>query len=116
MWCAHYVAAAMYRPTRHDAITAYQCNPAGDCVDPFPPINGDVSDYATTREGDSITFWCNDGFRPSGIMYSTCIETLWVPPPHELDCMFITGISLIKEPLYDQSSISQYHNHVTMCL
>ena len=66
---------------------------AVNCQDPMPPSDGDVGVYPHTREGATVAFWCNDGFRPSANMTSTCtITSDWIPPPDELICTFVEGI------------------------
>ena len=70
----------------------YYTHTVVNCGVPIPPTNGSLGNYNHTREGSTLTFYCNDGFRPSAIMTSTCTNTtLWIPPPHQLECVFVVG-------------------------
>ena len=63
-----------------------------NCGDPIPPTNGSLGSYVHTREGATVTYWCNDGFRPSAIFPSTCNSTArWTPDPEQHNCTFIRG-------------------------
>ncbi len=46
--------------------------------------------YNQTREGASVSYQCNDGFRPSPMMSAICARTAqWVPPITL--CTLVTG-------------------------
>ena len=63
-----------------------------NCNVPSPPTNGYLGNYSHTREGATVTFQCNSGYRPSAVFVSTCPETaMWKPAPEELNCIFVTG-------------------------
>ena len=66
-----------------------------NCYDPDAPNNGSVIDnYDHTREGATVTYLCDDGFRPSQQMTSNCTSSgNWVPLPQEHMCTFVTGKS-----------------------
>ena len=67
-----------------------------NCGMPIPPSNGSVGQYLHTREGATVTFWCNDGFRPSAIVTSICNSTgRWTPDPEQHSCIFVQGIACI---------------------
>lgn len=71
-------------------LTNYFC--AVNCGIPMPPMNGLVGGYLHTREEANVTFWCDDGYRPSDIVTSTCTDTgFWIPAPHRHNCTFVTG-------------------------
>ena len=45
-----------------------------------------------TRSGATVAFWCNEGFRPSQVMNSTCTNvTDWIPQPQLHICTLVTG-------------------------
>ena len=61
-----------------------------NCGDPVSLIEGLVGNYTHTREGATAIFQCDEGFRPSAPMVSTCTTTGdWVP--EILLCTLITG-------------------------
>lgn len=63
-----------------------------NCGVPVPPMNGRIVLCLHTREGAEVTFQCDNGFRPSNIMNSTCANTgFWIPAPHRLNCTLVTG-------------------------
>ena len=63
-----------------------------NCDNPVPPNDGYLGDYSHTREGATVTFQCNNGYRPSAVMISICTSTaLWIPAPEILNCTLITG-------------------------
>ena len=63
-----------------------------NCGNPVPPNDGYLGDYSHTREGATVTFQCNNGYRPSAVMISICTSTaLWIPAPEILNCTLITG-------------------------
>ena len=63
-----------------------------NCGDPVTPTNGSLGSYVHTREGATVTYMCNDGFRPSAIFSSTCVSTArWTPDPEQHNCTFIQG-------------------------
>ena len=62
----------------------------------MPPTNGYLGDYSHTREGATVTYQCNDGYRPSAVFVSTCTDAaLWIPAPDQHNCTFVTGITII---------------------
>ena len=66
-----------------------------NCGDPEPPVNGSVDTPPHTREGASVMYRCNDGFRPSADFPSTCTNTaMWYPPPQDHNCTYVEGIQL----------------------
>lgn len=63
-----------------------------NCGRPSSPNHGTVGNYAHTREDATVTFQCDDGFRPSIVMTSICRDTAkWMPPPEELNCTLVIG-------------------------
>ena len=63
-----------------------------DCGVPVPPNNGSLGSYTNTREGTSVTFRCNEGFRPSVPMIATCMRNaMWYPAPDGHDCILVIG-------------------------
>ena len=63
-----------------------------NCGVPEAPVNGTVDIPAHTREGGSVGYRCNDGFRPSATFTSTCESSaLWTPPPQNHNCTFVEG-------------------------
>lgn len=74
------------------------------CGVPIPPMNGMVMNYSLPIEGANITFRCNDGFRPSVVVTSTCIDTTeWIPSPNEYNCTSVTG-----KQMYSYKSVSTF--------
>ena len=66
-----------------------------NCNTPVAPVNGSLRTYLHTREGATVTYQCNDGFRPSRVFTSVCTNTTeWIPPPHLHICSFVTGEAL----------------------
>ena len=64
-----------------------------NCGVPMPPTNGSLGNYAHTREGATVTYKCDDGFRPSAIHNSTCsITGYWTPDPELHNCTFVQGM------------------------
>ncbi len=53
-----------------------------------PPRNGTISDHSVPALlGAQVTFQCNDGLLPEGIMTATCIATEeWDKNPGEIFC------------------------------
>ena len=65
---------------------------AVNCLNPSTPGNGSLGNYTHTREGATVTYQCNDGFRPSQQMTSYCLRTgNWTPPPELHVCTLVTG-------------------------
>ena len=65
-----------------------------NCGVPDPPVNGTVDTPDHTREGSSVDYRCDDGFRPSANFTSICDNTtLWIPPPQSHICTFIVGMT-----------------------
>ncbi len=63
-----------------------------NCGIPMSPINGSVDSPDHTREGASVNYRCDDGFRPSVNFTSTCENTTrWTPDPKDHNCTFVTG-------------------------
>ena len=45
------------------------------------------------REGGTVTYQCNDGYRPSLSFISTCTEdAMWMPDPEEHNCTLVVGM------------------------
>ena len=66
---------------------------AVNCGDPMKPINGSLGPYDHAREGATVTYQCDQGFRPSLLMTSTCTSTAhWMPPPEMHMCTLVTGL------------------------
>ena len=58
----------------------------------MPPDNGFVSNYSHTREGATVTYTCDAGFRPSMEFNSTCSSTgYWTPDPEFHNCTLVQG-------------------------
>ena len=56
------------------------------------PVNGMVDMLNYSREGATVRYKCNDGFRPSNARLSTCESTaMWTPDPMNHECTFIEG-------------------------
>ncbi len=61
-----------------------------DCGIPIPPLNGKVNDLNSTKGGTIITYQCDEGFIPSDVQQSSCINPgVWVPIPQEITCVLI---------------------------
>ena len=66
-----------------------------NCGVPGTPTNGSVNDHPHTRVGISITYQCNEGFRPSAVFTSVCDSSAqWIPDPATLICEFVIGMFL----------------------
>ena len=64
-----------------------------DCGPPFPPINGNVGHYSSTKERTNVTFQCYEGHVPSIMRIATCNNFgMWSPAPQEHSCTLIEGI------------------------
>ncbi len=60
-----------------------------NCGDPMLPADA-MGTYNHTREGATVIYRCNDGFRPSLVMTATCTNaTQWMPPI--VNCTLVTG-------------------------
>ena len=60
-----------------------------NCGVPMSPTDGSVGNYEHTREGATAVYQCNDGFRPSDPVVSTCTNTAeWKP---FFNCTLVTG-------------------------
>ena len=60
----------------------------------MPPVNGTVDTPDHTREGASVDYRCDKGFRPSTNFSSICESTgYWTPPPQGHNCTFVTGLA-----------------------
>ncbi len=53
-------------------------------------MNGSVLDYSHAREGANVSYQCDEGYTPSGIIMATCTNTSkWIPAQ---ECtLFIPG-------------------------
>ena len=57
-----------------------------------PPINGSIDPHNHTREGISVNYRCDDGFRPLANFTTVCESTqLWTPLPRNHNCTFVSG-------------------------
>ena len=61
------------------------------CGVPQPPVNGSVGGQSPLLPvGSEITYRCDDGLFPTGVMTSTCTDVggrrEWVPDPAQLMC------------------------------
>ena len=55
-------------------------------------MNGDILNYTSQEVGATVTYICDDGFRPSQVLMSICANTsLWTPPPDAQNCTFVVG-------------------------
>ena len=64
-----------------------------DCGIPIPPINGSIISYNGTKVGNSVTFKCDEGYRPSAVISGTCrLDSMWDPIPERHNCTFIYGL------------------------
>ena len=63
-----------------------------NCPIPRTPTNGSLGFFPHTREGSTVTYQCDDGFRPSGVFVSVCDNTaVWIPDPGNHVCTFVLG-------------------------
>ncbi len=63
--------------------------PPMNCTAPLhPPRNGAISDHSVPGiPGTQVTFQCDDGLFPEGIMTATCLATgEWDKNPGEIVC------------------------------
>ena len=66
------------------------------CSVPQSPVNGNVNGHPTLHPllyldvGSEVTYHCDDGLFPTGVMTSTCTDVggrgEWVPDPAQLMC------------------------------
>ena len=57
------------------------------CGEPRPPENGVIVAMSGRGEGDTLTFQCNSGFTPDGVMSSVCTSNgTWSPDPGTVQC------------------------------
>ena len=61
------------------------------CDVPQPPVNGSISGQSSLLPvGSEVTYHCDDGLFPTGVMTSTCTDVggrgEWVPDPAQLMC------------------------------
>ena len=82
-------------------ILSHQIPPV-NCETPEQPVNGSVSieGQAPHPLGSEVTYHCDDGLFPTGVMTSTCTDVgelrgQWVPDPAQLICSAIPGIGQI---------------------
>ena len=67
-------------------------NPPVNCGTPELPVNGSVSLDGQSFHplGSEVTYRCDDGLFPTGVMTSTCTDVgergEWVPDPSQLMC------------------------------
>ena len=63
-----------------------------NCGVPMSPMNGSLGIYLHTREGATVAYYCDHGFRPSAILISICNSTArWTPNPEQYNCTFVEG-------------------------
>ena len=63
-----------------------------NCGDPNTPIDGYIGYYLHTREGSTVEYGCNDGFRPSANRLSICsTSSMWIPLPEQHVCTLVVG-------------------------
>ena len=63
-----------------------------NCGVPGAPPNGSLGSYPHTREGASVTYQCDIGFRPSTVFTSVCgSNTTWILNPSDHVCTFVEG-------------------------
>ena len=63
-----------------------------DCGIPRPPMNGNMVYYSGTRVGNTVTYACNNGYRPSSEMTGTCtMDSMWDPTPERHHCSLVTS-------------------------
>ena len=63
-----------------------------DCGIPTPPVNGSIVDFSGAKLGNTVIFKCNEGFRPSAEVNSTCgSDARWHPAPNRYNCTLIEG-------------------------
>ena len=66
----------------------------------MPPTDGSLGSYPHTREGASVTYQCDDGYRPSAIFTSICESTArWTPAPEDHVCTFVIGMIQLIDAL-----------------
>ena len=60
------------------------------CSVPQSPVNGSVDGWSSLHVGTEVTYRCNDGLFPTGVITSTCTNVggrgEWVPDPAHLMC------------------------------
>lgn len=63
-----------------------------NCGVPDPPINGALMSYSHTRVGGTVTYRCDESFRPSDSRSSVCNYLgLWIPRPYDHNCTSVIG-------------------------
>ncbi len=78
------------------AITALYIEPPVTCPVPEAPSNGSVNtnDQSYT-EGSQVTYQCNDGLFPTGVLIATCTSDgqnkVWEPDPSAVVCRTSPG-------------------------
>ena len=66
-----------------------------NCSAPSPLAHGSIDPYTSTVEGAKVTFQCDEGFSPSGLMTAVCqADGNWEPDPATIVCT-TSGIILI---------------------
>ena len=64
-----------------------------NCGVPGAPVNGSLGSYPHTREGASVTYQCDVGFRPSIVFTAVCgSNKVWMLNPADHVCTFVDGI------------------------
>ena len=67
-----------------------------NCGVPISPMDGYLGNLSHTREGATVTYQCNVGYRPSTVRLSQCTDiTAWVPAPEDHNCTLVIGIVMI---------------------
>ncbi len=65
----------------------------------MPPTDGRINSFSHTREGATVTYQCNNRYRPSSVFSSTCTSIAsWIPAPEEHNCTNIIGIDQFVMP------------------
>ena len=78
----------------------------------MPPDNGYITNYASSKIGNTINFQCDDDYIPSILMSSTCtFGGFWVPPPEDHNCTFVVGklgISFVhdNDPVFPEGTVN----------
>ena len=63
-----------------------------NCGVPEAPTDGTVDMPDHTREGSSVDYRCDDGFRPAADFTSICESTArWTLQPQDHNCTFVRG-------------------------
>ena len=58
-----------------------------NCSAPPPPADGSIDSYTSRVPGAKVTFQCDEGFSPSGLMTAVCQASgNWEPDPAAIVC------------------------------